>query len=91
MLFPGTGVWNCENTWFREEIAASETILRKYLACVSIGRTGSPPGSSLNPQNTKRWVSSSTFAQMRSLRLSVALAVTVTPVAVAGTPWGSSG
>lgn len=52
---------------------------------------GSPPGSSSNPQNTKRWVLSSTFAQMRSLRLRVALAVTVTPVAEAGTPWESSG
>lgn len=84
-------MWNSENTWFHEAIAASGTILMKYLARVSIGRTGFPPRSSLNPQNTKRWVLLSTFAQMRSLRLSVALAVTVTPVAEAGTPWGSSG
>lgn len=51
MLFPGPGVWNCENTWF---CAAPEHFYEVFGICQHSMARLFPLVSSSNPQNTKR-------------------------------------
>lgn len=51
MLFPGPGVWNCENTWFS---IAAEHFYEVFGMCQHGTSRLFPLVSSLNPQNTEK-------------------------------------